>query len=895
MTIWSESRERLRALLFRSRDEREMEEELEFHLEMEAMKYRREGMGSDESRRRARVGFGGMEGVKEELRDARGVRPLENLLSDVQFALRHFRRIPIVTATVVFVLMLGIGANTALFTVVQSAITLPAPGIPRDDALVRIRGIEHNARFGGVVGRRDMSYPEFLQLAEHRELFRSVAAWSESRAELDPGTSDGSVVTGRVTYVTDSYFTTLGIAPVAGTGLPAGGDMADGSLASIGLISHGLWNRYYGSSPDAIGKTIRVNQASITIVGVAPPRFSGVNGGPEPGVWLPLAARALVEGAAASTPISYDSTFFSVVARLQSSVEGGDAIPVVQAIAARAAAQTTRYQQDAAVTVSADVVPLLADNYSPSSRGYLAAAAPLAALSLLILLITCMNVSGLLIGVGGARRSEIAVRLSLGATRGRIIRQLVAESVVLSTTAGALDMALLWVLIKTFEARITELQLALDFRVAAFALAFATLTGILVGLAPAFHATRVSIAEVLKDSAAAISGFRSSLQRAFVVAQIALTQPFLVGLGALLLIIFASIGGRASPAHYANIVSLEFDLFASGASVEQRRVEIDRLLERLASLPGVIAAVPQQAGYAVSSWVVYPADRAAESQHADEFRLITQYAPPGYFDLMGIPIVHGRDFTASETHSDATSVIVGSDLAHTLWGELNPVGRRLEHATRPGEYIVVGVVDERSAGMSLMKGNDPLVYRPTVPGIPAVILARASGPAAGLLPSIRSVVSEEAQGTSISRLTTLDVLEAEVRGNVTRMAAAASAGGLLALFLSAIGLYSVISYAVGRRAREIGIRTALGAQRTEVVWLFLASGLRLGLVGIAIGLPLGLFALHLMLRQTGMPQVSPLALAALIAAFVLAITAIATWIPARRAAAVDSMAVLRNA
>jgi putative ABC transport system permease protein len=827
--------------------------------------------------------------------------PLENLLGDARFALRHFRRTWGSTAAMVLVLALGIGANTALYAGLQAVLTLPAPGIPRDERLVRIRGEQE--RPGRRPISRRLSYSEVLTYTAHRELFDGVAAWTERSVTLDLGDPARGVVAARATFVTANYFPLLGVRPAVGAGLPLS---SEAESAPVALISHSLWEEL-GRSPDVLGRTLRVDGRPVLIVGVAPRRFSGVDTrAPGRGLWLPLEVQRALERVGASSLDWPDSASLSAFARLRPGASAREAAAVVRTIAARQHALELDGQP---TKPSANIVPLLGFNRAPGAeREMVVGAASLSALTLLILLITCTNVSGLLVGVALRRRREIAVRLSLGASRGRIVRQLLTESVLLAIAAGMLGAALLSMLIHLFGRHLPELQVQVDWRVMAFTFGFAIATGLLFGLSPALHATRLAVAEVLKESAATVSGSRSPLQRALVVAQVALTQPLLVGVSVMVLASGGELGDRRNREVDTRIASLSFDIgevivrggsvIAGSASLEEYRTTVERVVERLRSLPGVVGAVPDREGVPHERLTVSPEHRVPGRTYSEAMRFVSEGTAPGYFALMGVPIIRGRDFTEAEARGEGNPVIIGADLARALWGNADPIGRsfRSVDPTRGSPHlVVVGVVDDAAIETTDTEEiNEPRIFVPSR-GL-RIVLVRTASPAEPMLPLLRAVASQEAPHLPIPMVTTVAAIKARQRSEILRVSAISSAGGMLALFLSAVGLYALISFAVGQRAREIGIRTAMGARPRQVVGLFLASGLRLSMLGLAIGLPLSLLALRRLSEWAGAdsPQASTPAVAAMIAVAVVAVASLAAWLPARRAASVDPIIVLRS-
>ena len=893
----------LRTVLFRRRLEREMQEEMAVHLARSRQRLIASGMTPEDARMAARREFGHLESLQEEARDARGARGLESIVADVRFGLRHFGRKPFSALTMIVVLALGIGFNTALFMFLYSFVNSPPSGVERQESLVRIRGIDRSTSPGQTIGR-EFSYPEYREYAAQQGLFSAVAAWTSSDVVLDVrgngggSSNDASLHSGAATYVTANYFHVLGVRPIMGVGLPADARDDTGRPELVAVISHVVWDRYFGRAPDAVGRTLKVNDVPVTIVGVAPRRFAGTRtGGSHVRVWLPLGTRPFVQRTPASLA-SYDSAFLGLVARLQPGIQLDQTLPTVRAIALRSAQQTTLGQANRAP--STDVVPLLADNYFPPSGetpGVVGRAVTLL-IPLLILAITCTNVSALLAGLAVARRREIAVRLSLGAARRRVVRQLVTESVLLALAAGALGLFVIWVLWTLFDSRIPDLQLILDWRGLLFTFGFAVATGILFGISPALHATRVALSEVLKDTAGAVVAARSRLQAGLVVAQIAFTQPALLGMGALILEMTADLRELPSPVFADRILDVRFNTNPRYGSMDQNReATLERLQTRVAALPGVVAVVPQENADDYVDVSVHPTDRVSGAEFGPNLLVRTQAAPAGYFSLMGIPLVWGRDFFAAGT-DDNGAVVIGADLARRLWGSEDPIGRRFNSAGpsrgNAGRFVVVGVVDEARAGLSERSDEVQRIFVPRV-RITGHLLIRTQGPAQPVIPVIRSVANTEAPELPLVSAKTLAAIEASQRSSIVSVITAIGGSGLLALFLSAIGLYAVVTFAVGQRVREIGIRTALGADRRRVVRMFLLRGLRLSVAGLFLGLTLSVIAVRLMAALRGQePPAGTIGLAALIACVVIGVALLASWIPARRAAHIDPLLALRT-
>ena len=540
-----------------------------------------------------------------------------------------------------------------------------------------------------------------------------------------------------------------------------------------------------------------------------------------------------------------------------------------------------------------------------------ASAGPVIALMfpVLVLLITCTNVSALLAGLGVARRREIAVRLALGAGRRRIVRQLVTETVMLAMAAGALGLFVIWLLLRLFDANIPDLAIEIDGRSIAFTFTLALVAGLLFGFSPALHATRLALQEALKDSAGVVVARRLRLQSWLVVAQIAFTQPALLGMGAVLLEMRSDLRELPSQPYADRLLELRFNVNPRYGSLDDSREQtLVRLEERLAAVPGVDGVVRQEN---VDSFdvEVHPADVVAGLELASPQQARGIAAPAGYFQLMGISFVRGRDFEAAERSQDG-AIVIGSALARRLWGGHDAIGRRFVSVGRNlrgiRTFTIVGVVDDATTGAR--DGERYAGRHPELPGtrrdgahifMPSVhttghLLVRTHGPAEHLLPAIRAAAVDEAPTLPIVSARTLAAVEASERRSVVTAISAAGGAGALALLLSAIGLYAVVAFAVGQRVREIGIRTALGAGSRQVVRLFVRSGLRLCLFGLVIGLALAIGGGRVISAVEGKePPAGILGLSALVAVFVLGVALLATWIPARRAARIDPLEALR--
>lgn len=820
-----------------------------------------------------------------------------DVVADARYALRHFRRTPLATTTMLAVLALGIGTSVVLFTLINSLATQPGPGIAKDRALVRIRGTLRPAPAAGLQPRL-LSWPEVEALAARSDVFSSVVAHANEAAMVKTADGGASEFAAGVVYATPNYFSTLGVRPASGSPPAGDRDVTRLSTAPSALISHAMWQRYFGGAPDVVGRVIRVNGIPTQVVGVAPPRFVGTGGSGAFTLWMPLGAYTIVQGRAADVFVNSDALFLSAVARLATGVSHDAGSVTANAVAQRSAVHAD--SSGARPQRGADVVPLLAGNSRVSEEADLVLSQALASgFALLVLLITCTNVSALMVGLAVARRSEIGVRLSLGADRRRLIRQLLTESVMLSFAAASVGLLVTALGIEFLGNRLEDVQLVIDWRVTLATSGTALVAGLLFGMSPALHATRVSLADAIRASSAAAGTPRSRMQRGLVIAQVALTQPLLVGLGVVIMNVAGQVQGRSSTAT-SHIVEIELDPWGGRVDDAQRESRIAAAVTRVATLPGVRAAMPMQMGTVHAPLVVYPADRIAGVTTDQVLQAVLTSAPRGYFGAMGVSVVRGRDFSAgdyAQAHHDAMrppmfdAVVIGQGLARRLWGNADPIGRRLVLAASSAPPMtVVGVVGDPDASRVSDRVRLYVPYSTANTGV----IAWTVGVALPLVNGIRQVVAAEAPLMPVVRAQTMEQREAFERRTVIRTSGLAAAGGVMALILSAIGLYAVISFSVTSRTREIGVRAALGAPNWIVARMFFVRGLGLGALGLALGLPLSIIAAQSLATSLRWPVPDTALLIACIGSAVLVVASLASWLPARRAAAVDPVQALRS-
>jgi predicted permease len=816
---------------------------------------------------------------------------VESLMADVRYGIRHFSRIPLTAITLVLVLSLGIGVNAALFAIVQALSMRPPPGVPADDALVRVRGSTF-LRAEGRREARDFSVPELDAIAAHRELFSSVAGFARATVVLDLG--DGSALRPTDAYfVTPNFFTTLGVRPAIGPGLPAGRIDDASSSEPLVVITHSLWERL-GSDTALVGRVVRVNDVPVRIVGVSPRGFYSPIGFQLANVWMPIASRAAVTGSTSHALASRDSTLLQAVARLMPNVSVEQATAVTRVVAAAWAPEP---KPGEATEHSTDVVRLRGFTDVDSDGTFAVVLGLVGIGGLLVLLIVCTNVSALFVGAAVARRREIAVRLSLGASRLRIVRQLVTETSLIALAGGLLGLTLYWWIIRVVAWVFGDIGLSPDLGTLTFTVVIALGTGIIFGLSPALHATRLDVANALKNAGSGATA-RTRLQHAFIVAQIALTQPLLVGIALVVAVTLRETTVEAHGPLAERIIKVEFGMEGGIGSRVQKVERIRQVMERVATLPGVDAVAPQSAWLDLGEFRVVSSDHGRGARADETVRAAIEGTPPGYFSLQQIPMLRGRELVAADTMGRDLAVVIESGFARAFWGAEDPIGRRMSVSARtfgvsPRTAIVVGVFDSTQA---TVRGGGRVYTAHGAGWEKSSYLVRSRGSGTEVIPAIRKLARAEIPDIPIYNrgLLTLRELGDAERKDVLQIASAVSGGGFLALLLASIGLYGVVALAVRQREREIGIRVALGARPRAVVRLFLTGGLRVSLLGVAIGLPMSVAAVYVIATSfaADLPVSMPLASVGIAGAVVL-VASLASWIPARRAAAVDPILTLK--
>ena len=885
----------------RRKREEELDEEIQGHLRMAVRDRLERGETLEQAEAAARREFGNMGLVKEATREAWGLVWLEQLFRDLKYGLRMLRRWPGFPAVAVLTLALGIGANTAIFQLLDAVRlrTLPVEA-PRE--LAEVRMADMRAARGGLSRAPSVTNPIWEQIRDNQQAFSGVFAWGTDSVNLSPG---GEVRPARMLYAGGDFFNTLGIQPALGRVFTTTDDRRGCGEPGL-VISHGFWQREYGGDANVIGRKLPLAGHSFEIIGVTPASFFGMEVGRSFDLSLPLCAVALVRGN--NNYLSGTIWWLTVTGRLKPgrSLEQADAEMQALSPGLFEAALPANYPAASVKDfLGARLTAVPAGSGTSQLRErYEQALWLLLAIAGLVLLIACANLANLLLARASARQREIAVRQALGASRGRLVRQLLVESLLLAAMGAALGTALAQTLSRFLVAFLSTsadpvfLDLTLDWRVLGFAGGLAVLTCLLFGLAPAIRATRMEPGAVMKSGGRGVTAGRErfSLRRVLVVAQVALSLVLVAGallfsrsLGKLLTV---ETGFRHEGVLTANVNFQRLNL-----PPERFTPFKDELLERVRAIPGVESAavtheLPLKGFGGGTAWV-----DGADAQQGHKTAI--SRVGPDYFKTLEIRLLAGREFDARDRASAPKVAIVNEAFARRFLNGASPVGRRfrIAAATDAPEtlYEIVGLVRDTKAG-DLREEFGPIAY--TAPaqdarsGPGGQVLIRSRLPEAETVAAVKRVLDEINPAVTVSFQGFKPMIEATVLRE-RLMATLSGFFGLLALLLACIGLYGILSYAVASRTNEIGIRMALGARGRDVSWLILREALVLVVVGVAVGLPL-VFAVTRLASALlyGLTPTDPVSLL-FAALLMLAVALAAGYLPSRRATRVDPLVALR--
>jgi predicted permease len=819
------------------------------------------------------------------------------ILRDMQLGVRQLRRQPGFAAAAILSLALGIGLNTTLFSVVN-AVLFRSGHIANADRLVEIY-TSASKDFPQLT----TSYPDLLDISRGAPALQAVAAHGFVRGILSSGDRP-ILVTGE--SVTANYFDVLGVGIAQGRGFLPAEATTDGSEAVV-VLSHSLWQQRFGGRP-MVGETLTLSNRSYTVIGIAPSGFAGTVPGIVTDFWVPVTMVDSLVFAGVQWNADEDpgrtrlerrgSRWLFVKGRLRDGATVEEARAQVEALVARLAKEYPTTNDE----VTASVLPAAGIRFHPMLDTYVkAASAVLLGAVALVLLIACANVANLLLARATARRRELAIRTAIGASRGTLVRQLLAEGLVLAGAGGALGLLIAWWAGRALTGLGTDVfpipvrfEFSIDASVLAFAMTASIATALVFGLLPALSSSRPELVPALKDQSEGSAGRRRvTLRDALVVGQLALSV-LLLACGALLgrgLLAAQRVELGYEP---QTIASLSFNLQMNGYDVVRATALRDRAIEALRAVPGV--GQVSHASRLPLAPDINMTGVHVPGHHAPDQESTVDVVSVGadYFDAVGVPVVSGRAFSAADLGGERRVLIVNETMARTFWPNGQALGARIHLGDlKTPPYEVIGIARDHKV-RSVGEDPRPYMHLPAGSSHNVGLVVRTAGSAEPVLPALRAAVLALEPSIVFTEAVSADAVAATTMAPTRIGALVIGAFGALALLLATIGLYGVVSYSVSRRTREVGIRMAVGATRTQVLRVVLAQGLRLAVVGAGLG-AIGAAVAGRLLESLlyGISAVDPLALGA--AAMVLLIVAlVANLIPARAAANVDPLRALRS-
>jgi predicted permease len=873
--------------LFARTLESEIDQDLQFHVDELAENNLRAGMSRDEARRQALIALGGIEQTKEECRDALGIRLLRDLAQDLHFGFRQLRRTPTFTVVALLSLAVGIGASTAVFSLMDAMLLRSLPVKNPQELVEFVRAHPDGAKM------ENLPYPVFKYFRHEGSVLSDVFAVSRSSPTFRAGGMSESV---KMDKVSGSFFPCLGVQALLGRTIGPGDDRV-GATNHVAVVSYAFWSRQFGGDPSALGASVRLSGEPFTIIGVMPPEFFGVDRGTVPDLWAPLS-------------VDPDPIEVWVLGRLRPGIS-----------VARARAQLEPVFQRALESLRDGIrlwserernaffaQRLLVSRAAEGTAGvrwtywdYSGTLKILIGLTCLVLLIACANLANLLMARYAARSREIGMRIALGAGRQRLVRQLLTENLLLALAGGALAIP-----VAAWGHRLTlgflvrdPLAVALDFRLDArllgFGLASSLATVLLFGLMPGIRATRADRSGAMYGAGRQRGPLNMPIAKGLLAVQIGLSIALLIGAG-----LFARSLGNLGTADlgFARENLLLMDVRPGGKTPQAWQQFWVELSRRMSGLPGIRSvALAGDAIFGTGDWkkTVW-IERAG--QPAQVAKVSDNLVSPGYFATAGIPILAGREFGDQDRENAPPVAVVNQTFANRFFADENPIGKRFgdRGQASSGRYEIVGVLGDTKYG-TIREQTRPMVFHPMgqePPRASCVVHVRTASEPAALVPSIRREIQAIDGEALISNVRTLpQVIRAQLRQD-RMFATLASFFGLFALALGAIGVYGIVAFRVTQRTAEIGVRMALGARRIDVLWLIMRETLLLLAGGTVIGLSAALAAGRLIRSFLfGLSPWDPLTITCAIF-ILLAAGALAGFLPARRAASAEPTTALRN-
>ncbi len=867
------------------KQDRDFQEELECHLQMHIDDFVRSGMAPDEARRQAVIKLGGIESTKENHRAQRRIPLIETILRDFRYSLRRLSKSPGITAIAILSLALGIGANAAIFSIFNTAALRPLP-IQEPAELVSLTNSVENRMFPVF------SYPNYKDFRDRNKVFDGLIAYRFAPLSIS---HDG--INERVWgyLVSGNYFQVLGIKAAIGRVISVEDDRLPGGHP-VTVLSYRSWQQRFGADPKIIGKNLIVNGRSYSVIGVAPKGFYGTEIISAPELWFPMMMQAQIDIGRDWLDDRETQSIF-VQGRLKSEMTNERAQAEIHAISAQL--EKEHPNENEGKRASLGKPGFMGGMMRGKVIGFTGVLMGVVAF---VLMLACTNLANLLLARATTRRKEIAVHLALGASRSRLIWQLMSESLLLAIGSGICGLLLgfwfvrLAVVFKPPMDVPLNIDLHIDYRVLIFTFLISLVTAVLIGLLPALQTTKVDVQNALKDKSSFGSYRRSWLKSSLIVFQVVLSLVLLVGAGLML---------RALQRAYSinlgfdpqNAIAASFDLRLQGYDQARGREFQKQLLERLRALPGVKAAgivdlVPVDLHFSREAIFVegQPSVRKMQAPYA-----MTSRISPGYFAAMNTRIVRGRDFTNQDDENAQPVTIINETFAKRYWPNQDPIGKRFSAgSSEEPKMQIIGVVQDGKYGGLNEKAQ--LYYcRPITQDYSGstTVIVRTNAQPQRLISVVRKEIEKLDPNMPLSSVKTMiekmsaPLMPARVAASVL------GAFGILALILAAIGIYGVMSYAVSTRTQEIGIRVALGAKAADVMRLTIGQGMILVVVGATLGLAIALALTRLTRNMLfGLSAVDPITYLG-VPALLMVVALFACYIPARRATKIDPTVALR--
>jgi predicted permease len=896
----------------REQQDFEIDEEIRAHLRQLTERYIAQGMTRADAMAAARRQFGNLTVHQEDRHETRTVNWLENLWRDVRYGVRQLRRNPLFTTVAIATLAIGIGANTAVFTLLDQLVLRLLP-VKDPSHLVMIWPDGPN--FGNNNGERAVSYPFCQDLRKSPALESVMCAYNTYEAV----TIDGATESLNVELVSGNYFDTLGVKPALGRVFSSAADDQVWSGSPSIVLSYRYWQEKFGGDPEVIGKKILVNNYPMNIVGVSAAGFSGVDPAQSPHLRIPLLMLPVLPTDGEKLPdrrtqwlhafarVAPGYTLKTVNAALQPLFQQSQEVESTDPEFLKLSPYDRSQFFKRTLTVET-----AATGYSGMREMFSTALIVLMCMAVLILLVACSNVASLMLARAAARQKEIAVRLAIGAGRGMLIRSLLAESLMLACAGVVLGLILSEASIRALLAmmpsgnRLTMLHAHPDIRVLLFSVVVALATGLLFGLAPALQGTRLDVSSTLKD-AAIVSGSRSTRTRkVLVAAQVALSFLLLVGAGLFAKTLYNLKSTNTGMNDIQNLVTFSVDPRGARYTGPTAQAFYKNTLAEIRTTPGVKSAafsvVPLLSGYEWSGTIVVVGHPAKDGEDLSASNNIIS---PGYFKALGITLLAGRDFTEEDRNKNQTMdqipsvCIVNRNFAEHYFGSAqNAVGHYAHNFLRENpKFRIVGVV-ENSMYRSPREGYDHreiyfAEYEAPM-ALQASFYVRAASESKALFPTLRAIVAKLDPSLPVMSIKTVDTQLDEVLNTERLIAYLSLVFGAIATVLAALGLYGVVAFSVTSRTKEIGVRMALGARKASVLWLVLRETMILVTVGVAIGIPVAYVLSRYVTSQ--LYGVTPTDVSTGLAALatLAAVAAVSGFIPARRASSIDPLQALRH-